>query len=278
MPTLDKIITNIDTFLGRKLEDEQEKDKLVDELTSTVTDLVKHPTLPARKRLLALFKRFGIEEAIASSLVTSLSTGIEKAREKDFEIATEPINSLFFPLLRENMELLVARAKTSIPMMDQFPDQQVLEHIEEAAIPFAQLVGSNVAEALALQDPAGVFKGKILVQAILQGQKGDPIQIANLFSTISSEKRQQLISLIGDKITQAQQRYQERREGLLRAGNVHQWIYDRLRERHIPHATAQEIAPIIAYNFSTEELDAMDDKKFMKLVIDVISSVPTHTD
>jgi len=278
MPTLDKIIANIDTFLGRKLEDEQEKDKLVDELTSTVTDLVQHPTLPARKRLLALFKRYGLEEAIASSLVTSLTTGIEKARDKDFEIATEPIDTLFFPLLQENSELLIARAQAAIPMMDQFPPEKVLEQIEEAAIPLAQLVGSNVAEALALQDPGAVFKGKILVQTILQGQKADPIQIGNLFTNLSPEKRQQLISLISDKITQSQQQYQQRQENLLRAGNVHQWIYDRLREHHIPHSTAKEIAPIIAYNFRTEELDAMDDKKFMKMVIDVISSVPTHTD
>lgn len=278
MPAITQIINNIETFIGRKIEDQTEQQRLIDELTSTVTDLIRHPQLPARRRLIALFKRFGVEESVASSLVTSLVTGIEKEREEDFEISTQEIDSIFFPLLHNNIDLVVARAKDSVDMMSQFPEEKVLELVEQAAIPFAQLLGSNVAEALALEDPGAVFRGKTLVQAILQGEKRDPIEIANLFTRLSSDKKLELIDLIAQHLTEAQQRYQARNDDLLRNGQTHQWIYDKLREIHIPHATAKEIVPIISYNFKPEQLDTMSSRQFMKMVIDVISSVSTHAD
>lgn len=278
MPTLEKIISNVEVFLGQKLEDDQTKLRLMDELTSTVADLVHHVDLPVRKRLLALFKRFEINEAIASSLVTSLVTGIEKARERDFELATQEIDTLFLPLLTANQEIVTARAKAAVPTLEDFPDEKIVDLIEEATIPFAQLLGSNVAEALALQDPGAIFKGRPLAQMIIEGTEVDPIQVGNLFSTLSSEKKQELIKLLANKITLAQQGYRQRQETLLRDGKTHQWVYDRLREIHIPHKTAKEITPIIAFNYSVEDLDTMDKKEFMKMVIDVISSVPTHAD
>lgn len=278
MPSLEKILSNVGVFLERKLEDQQEKVRLMGELTSTVADLVRHVDLPVRKRLLALFKRFEINEAIASSLVTSLVTGIEKARERDFEISTQDIDTLFLPLLTANKEIVTARAKSSIPELEGFPDDKVINLIEEATIPFAQLLGSNVAEALALHDPGAIFKGKRLAQAILEGIQVDPVQLGNMFTALPPEKKQELIDLLANKVTLAQKGYEQRQETLLRNGRTHQWIYDRLREVHIPHKTAKEITPIIAYNYSVEDLDTMDKKKFMRMVVDVISSVPTHTD
>lgn len=274
MPSLEQIISNIDTFLGGKIDEESEKERLIDELTTTVADLVQHPTLPVRSRLIALFKRFAIDEGISASLVTSLQTGIEAAREKDFQLKTEEIETLFFPLLQEQQEIVVARAADSVPNLSMFPPEEIFEVIEEAAIPYAQLLGSNVAEALAVKDPGALIKGRPLILQILRGGKADPIQIANLFQKISHEQRIQLTSLLSNSVTEAKKVYEERGRKLLRNGNVYQWVYDRLREINIPHQTAKNLAPMIASERTVEELDGLHPKQFRKLVVDTLSSVP----
>ena len=272
MPSINKILENIDVFLGGKLESDEERHRLISELSSIITDLIKHPHLPIRKRLLALFKRFEIDEAIASSLVTSLKVGIEKERSDDFELHTEEIDRLSFPLLEENAQLILEKTLASLPDLEAFPQSEILEVVEEAAIPFAQLLGSNVAEALALQSPAGLIKGKFLAFRILQGDKVDPYQLVNLFQGLSSEQRLKLSDLVATQVTQAQQTYKKRKEDQLRVGRISQWVYDKLREINVPHQSAEYLAPKIAKSYKIEELDQMNDKQFRKLISDLISS------
>lgn len=272
MSSLQQILSNIETFLSKKI-DETELPRLMDELSASVADLVKHPLLPIRKRLVSLFARSNIDDSLSKNLVTSLITAIRNAREKQFEISTEPIETLFFPLLRSNSEIVIAKAMETIPDIKLFPPNKILELIEDAAISFAQLLGSNVADSLAVKDPAGVFNSKTLVLKILQGDNLDPIQIANLFTTLSGVQRQELIRLIGDKVTQAQQMYQSRKENLLRSRKMSQWIYDKLREHFIPHQVAIEIIPVIIQEYTVEELENMSSKQFRKLIFEAISVV-----
>lgn len=272
MASLQQILENVETFLGRKLEYEEEKERLLSELTATVTDLIKHPHLPIRNRLLALLKRFKIDEAIASSLVTSLKVGIEKERDKDFELKTEHIEKLSFPLINENEELVVQKVLASVPDLSGFPPKEIVEIAEEAAIPFAQLLGSNVAEALALKDPGAMIKSKLLVFRILKGENVDPYQLVNFFVGLSEEQRLELAGLVAKQVTQAQQTYEKRQENLLRIGNLSQWVYEKLREVNIPHQSASWLAPKIAKSYKIEELDSMNDKQFRKLVFAIIAS------
>lgn len=271
--SFERIFDSVTSFLERKLENKEELKQLLDELKATVSDLIANRHLPIKKRLQSLFVRFSVPENLAASLTTSLATGIEKERGESHEITYNNVENLHLPNLRKQQELVVARIGNSIPDLNLFSAEKILDMIEESAIPLAQLLGSNVAEALSIADPSGVFRSRLSILQCLHGQLADPISIGNLFTQLGDSQKQTLVSLLSEKITDAKSRYSSRRENLLRLGKIEQWIYERLREHYIPDKTAQEIAPLIIKEHRVEELEQMNERQFRKMIIKIISNV-----
>lgn len=269
MPTINSVLQNVENYLANKLETAVTQN-FSSELRATVDELLHSPQLPIKSSLKSLFIRYGLDEQIIDNLVKSLQTVIKQNQEHAFEPKNLIIDKIDFPKIIENQDYLASKLQAENVRYEDFPTNSLINLIEQAALIWAKVVGSNVAEALALADPNTVINLKGIVKTILHGKIVDPIILVNSFQSLSEEQRKKLTTILSNSITIAKQNNESRNLNMLKENRAEQWLYEKLRANYFPHDTAVALIPYLLQEYSIDTLYEINDKQFRDKVVRII--------
>lgn len=262
-----RVVEQTKQFVSNRINSER-FDQFISEFDALISDLVSNPHLPKKRQLITLLKRYGIEEAVATKLTQSLALILSQSSAVH-EPNTE-IRELDFPNIKSD-PLLLEKIKQLGKQYSRFPDEHLLSILKDAAIPLASLVGSNIAEALALKDPQGVILAQGLSYQALRGELLDAVSISEEFGELSDSQRATLTRLIGDKITQVKEIKERMKENILREGKTHQWMFDKLKENGFTSQIAKKVIPILAKKYSVDDIDEWNPRQFRQKVVDCLN-------
>lgn len=271
MSALPNITFNTLKYLRSKLEVGMHS-RVETDLNNYVQYLIFNPSIKIIKPLTEFFKHFGIAENIASTLAKSFEAPI--VQEREVRVTPRPISRkrLEFKGLNNDLDIVRERVLASIPQLQTMDKERLQGFLEIHSMPLARLLGSNVAEALVIADPAAVIHSKTDLLHILNGDKDiDPIAIANRFTKLSDEQRTQFSRLLSDQITTSLEKFREQKN--LSALNPIQWLMEELEEHWVPAELQEQVAKdMLKYN-TIQQLINMPDKQFRILAANILSSI-----
>ena len=270
MADLDAIVSNVEAFLKKRL-DGAHVHSAIKRIRDAIAELVSNPSTPVKKTIISLLEEFQIPNSVAQSLAKSIETGIIAARQGGKQGLDA--NKMDFALVKKYGDLVTARFTEQFPRLSFLKKEDILSLLEQNTVPLSHLVGSNIAEALLLADPAGVVSSEgMIVEFLFKDRPLDPIEVANCFKELSDERRTVLVRIISDRITTAKEGARSRENALVQSNQGQDWMEQTLARMWLPKTLQQPIASIILQNYSIQQLINMQPRALRVLVSDIVKS------